>query len=34
LSFDEIAMELSVSTRTIKRDWTIARAWLHQQLAP
>ena len=34
LSFDEIAMELCVSARTIKRDWTIARAWLHQQLAP
>ncbi len=34
LSFDEIAMALSVSARTIKRDWTIARAWLHQQLAP
>ena len=33
LSFEEIAAELSVSTRTIKRDWTMARAWLHQQLA-
>jgi RNA polymerase sigma factor (TIGR02999 family) len=34
LTFDEIADELGVSTRTIKRDWTMARAWLHEQLAP
>jgi RNA polymerase sigma factor (TIGR02999 family) len=34
LSFEEIALELDVSTRTVKRDWTMARAWLRQQLSP
>ncbi|HEY1985524.1 MAG TPA: ECF-type sigma factor [Terracidiphilus sp.] len=34
LTFDEIAIEIGVSARTIKRDWTMARAWMHQQLAP
>jgi RNA polymerase sigma factor (TIGR02999 family) len=34
LTFDEIADELGVSTRTIKSNWAMARAWLHQQLAP
>jgi len=33
LTFDEIAVEVGVSTRTIKSDWAMARAWLHQQLA-
>jgi RNA polymerase sigma factor (TIGR02999 family) len=33
LTFDEIASELGVSTRTIKNDWRMARAWLYQQLA-
>ena len=33
LSFDEIATDLCISSRTIKRDWTMARAWLHQQLS-
>lgn len=33
LTFDEIAIEIGVSARTIKRDWTMARAWMHQQLA-
>ena len=32
LTFEEIAAELQMSERTIKRDWTMARAWLHQQL--
>lgn len=32
-TFDEIALQLGVSTRTIKRDWTMARAWLREQLA-
>jgi RNA polymerase sigma-70 factor, ECF subfamily len=32
LNFEEIAGELAVSARTIKRDWTMARAWLHCQL--
>jgi RNA polymerase sigma-70 factor, ECF subfamily len=34
LTFDEIALHLGISTRTVKRDWTMARAWLHDQLAP
>jgi RNA polymerase sigma factor (TIGR02999 family) len=33
LTFDEIAKELGVSARTIKRDCTMARAWLHGQLS-
>jgi RNA polymerase sigma-70 factor (ECF subfamily) len=32
LTFDEIAVELGTSSRTIKRDWTMARAWLTRQL--
>lgn len=32
MTFDEIAAELGMSARTIKRDWTMARAWLHGQL--
>jgi RNA polymerase sigma-70 factor, ECF subfamily len=34
LTFEEIALQLSVSTRTVKRDWTMARAWLRQELSP
>jgi RNA polymerase sigma-70 factor, ECF subfamily len=34
LTFDEIALQLDVSTRTVKRDWTMARAWLRQELSP
>jgi RNA polymerase sigma factor (TIGR02999 family) len=33
LSFEEMALVLGVSTRTIKREWSMARAWLHNQLA-
>ena len=31
---DEIAEALGVSTRTVQRDWTKARAWLHKELYP
>jgi len=34
LTFEEIAVQLGVSARTVKRDWTMARAWLRQELAP
>ncbi len=34
LTFDEIAEELGISLRTVKGDWAMARAWLHQQLKP
>jgi RNA polymerase sigma factor (TIGR02999 family) len=33
LSFEEIARFLEISTRTIKRDWSMARAWLHNELS-
>jgi RNA polymerase sigma-70 factor, ECF subfamily len=33
LTFDEIAAEVGVSTRTVKSDCAIARAWLHHQLS-
>ena len=32
MTFEEIATELRMSSRTIKRDWTMARAWLQGQL--
>jgi RNA polymerase sigma factor (TIGR02999 family) len=32
LEIDEIAPLLGVSTATVKRDWTMARAWLHREL--
>lgn len=32
LSNDEVAAVLSVSTRTVKRDWRAARAWLFHEL--
>lgn len=32
LSEEEIAAVLGISARTVKRDWTIARAWLHAEL--
>jgi RNA polymerase sigma factor (TIGR02999 family) len=33
LSFEEIAFVLGVSTRTVKRDWTMARSWLRHELS-
>jgi RNA polymerase sigma factor (TIGR02999 family) len=32
LSEEEIAIALGKHVRTIRRDWLMARAWLHQQL--
>jgi len=32
LSEDEIADALDISVRTIRRDWLMARAWLHEKL--
>jgi RNA polymerase sigma factor (TIGR02999 family) len=34
LEEEEIATALAVSTRTIRRDWTFAAAWLARELAP
>lgn len=33
LNYEEIAEVLGVSSKTAKRDWTVARAWLYGQLA-
>ena len=33
LNEEEIAAALEISTRTVKRDWTAARAWLQVQLS-
>jgi RNA polymerase sigma-70 factor (ECF subfamily) len=32
LGFDEISETLDISTRTVKRDWAMARAWLYVEL--
>lgn len=32
LNFDEIAEVLGISERTAKRDWSLARSWLHTEL--
>ena len=32
LSHEEIAGILGVSVATVRRDWTLARAWLHREL--
>jgi DNA-directed RNA polymerase specialized sigma24 family protein len=29
----ETARALDISERTVRRDWTLARAWLHRELA-
>jgi RNA polymerase sigma factor (TIGR02999 family) len=34
LSIEETAEALGVSTATVKRDWRVARAWLHRELSP
>jgi len=33
LSVDETAEALGVSARTVKRDWAIAKGWLHAELS-
>lgn len=33
LENEEVAEALAVSLATVKRDWTVARAWLHRELA-
>jgi RNA polymerase sigma factor (TIGR02999 family) len=34
LDEDEIALQLGVSNRTVKRDWAMAKAWLYGELQP
>ncbi len=33
LEIEDIAQALNVSTKTVKRDWTFARAWLSRELS-
>ncbi len=33
MTVEETADALDVSTATVKRDWTMARAWLHRAMA-
>jgi RNA polymerase sigma-70 factor, ECF subfamily len=34
LSMEEIAAVLSISLRSVKRDWSLARVWLFQEIHP
>lgn len=34
LSEEETGVLLGISTRTVKRDWRIAKAWLYQEMVP
>ena len=34
MSIDETAQALNVSAATVKREWTLARAWLNRELQP
>jgi len=34
MTVDETARILEVSPATVKRDWTLARAWLNRQMRP
>ena len=34
LTEDEIAEVLGISPRTVKREWMVAKAWLHSELNP
>jgi RNA polymerase sigma factor (TIGR02999 family) len=33
LNISEMAKALGISTATVERDWTVARAWLHERLS-
>ena len=32
LNVEETAEALAISAKTVKRDWSVARAWLHREL--
>jgi RNA polymerase sigma factor (TIGR02999 family) len=34
MTVDEVAAVLDISPGTVKRDWTVARAWLFAELSP
>ncbi len=33
MSVEEVAKVMNISPRTVKRDWNLARAWLHRELS-
>jgi RNA polymerase sigma factor (sigma-70 family) len=33
LTEEEIAAVLEISERTVRRDWNLARAWLHNEIS-
>ena len=33
MSIEETAKALDISPTTVKRDWLVARAWLHKELS-
>lgn len=33
LTVEETATALAISTRTVKRDWSLAQAWLHREMS-
>jgi DNA-directed RNA polymerase specialized sigma24 family protein len=33
LSVEETAEVLGISTRTVKRDWNVAKAWLRREIS-
>jgi RNA polymerase sigma-70 factor, ECF subfamily len=33
LSVEETAVLLEISEKTVKRDWSLARAWLHREIS-
>ncbi len=33
LTVDETAEALGMSSKTVKRDWSMARAWLHREVS-
>jgi RNA polymerase sigma-70 factor (ECF subfamily) len=34
LSVEEIAAALNVSSQTVLRDWSLAKAWLRREMTP
>ena len=34
MTFEEIAEQMAVSSRTVKREWAMGRAWLVRELSP
>jgi RNA polymerase sigma-70 factor, ECF subfamily len=33
LTDEQIAETLEISSRTVRRDWSVARAWLYRELS-